>query len=129
HGSLLHVFDRSAASVTVQVRGTRTLKLRSTIRPVRTTLSLGENYPNPFPAQGVTRIPYALAQQGIARLAVYDMLGRRVRVLADGLHAAGGHTVRWDGTDTRGGTLPAGVYTVRLETAQNILSRTITISR
>lgn len=64
-------------------------------------------YPNPFNPQ--TTIAYALPEAGEVQLAVYDALGRRVRVLVDGPRAAGTHTVTFaaDG-------LPSGVYLVRM---------------
>jgi hypothetical protein len=70
--------------------------------------SLGQNYPNPF--NPVTEIRYALPEEGHVKLEVFNMLGERVRVLADGMEAAGWNTVRFDGAG-----LPSGVYTCRLE--------------
>ena len=51
-----------------------------------------------------------LAATGVARLAVYDLAGRQVAVLADGLQAAGSHQVSFDAAG-----LPAGLYLARLE--------------
>ena len=44
---------------------------------------------------------------------VYDVLGRQVRVLVEGVRAAGTHEVVFDGS-----RLPSGTYLVRLETPQ-----------
>ncbi len=65
-------------------------------------------YPNPF-AQSAT-VALTLGDETRVRVAVYDVLGREVAVLADGALAAGRHDLRLDG---RG--LPAGVYLVRAE--------------
>ncbi|MCR4439556.1 MAG: FlgD immunoglobulin-like domain containing protein [bacterium] len=53
----------------------------------------------------------------VAHLAVdlYNVAGRKVRTLAEGLQAAGWHQLRWDGRDDRGGPLPRGVYFCRLK--------------
>ncbi len=50
---------------------------------------------------------------GQARLAVYDLSGRLVETLSDGLIRAGTHSVVWDAK-----AQPSGVYVVRLESAQ-----------
>lgn len=68
---------------------------------------LGQNYPNPFNPE--TRIRYSIPMAGRVVLKVYDMLGREVRTLADGVQAQGNHVVRFDAGD-----LSSGVYVVRL---------------
>ncbi len=75
-------------------------------------LMLAQARPNP--ARERTTVSFALTRQGPARLDVVDLQGRRVRVLADGVFAAGLHEVTWDGRDERGGAAPAGVYFMRL---------------
>ena len=67
--------------------------------------------PNPFRVQ--TAISFALDEEGTARVAVYDVLGREVDVLYDGPAAATERTVTLDA-----GTLAAGVYIVRLESGR-----------
>ncbi len=63
-------------------------------------------YPNPFNPETV--IPLTLPEAGRVTVAVYDVLGRRVAVLADGPYAAGRHTLRLDGR-----RLASGAYLVR----------------
>jgi hypothetical protein len=48
-------------------------------------------------------------------LAVYDVGGRRVRLLMEGSLAPGRYTATWDGTDGSGRAAAAGVYFVRLQ--------------
>ena len=89
---------------------------------------LGRNYPNPFNPQTV--IPFSLPRAMAATVAVYDARGRLVRVLADGTHAAGDHTARWDGTDRAGRATPSGTYFVRLRTADgNLVARSVMLVR
>ena len=52
-------------------------------------------------------------QPGRVQLEVYDVRGRRVRVLEDEIRPAGRFTMHWDGRDDRGESLAAGVYFVR----------------
>ena len=68
------------------------------------------SYPHPS-----TKLSFNLAVAGHARLAVYDVAGRRVAVLVDENLAAGRHDVTWDGRDDAGRMSSAGAYLFRLE--------------
>lgn len=59
-------------------------------------------------------LAYTVSRPGRVLLGIYDAAGREVAVLVDRDEAAGPHVVRWDGTDSRGVRLPAGVYFGRL---------------
>lgn len=69
--------------------------------------ALQQNYPNPF--NPTTMIQYSLARSEHVRLAVYDLHGRRVRILLEQKQNAGTHAVAFNG---RG--LASGVYLYRL---------------
>jgi agmatine/peptidylarginine deiminase len=70
-------------------------------------------WPNPF--NPATTLRCTLPAAGCVELAVYDALGRRVRVLLDGeALPAGEQRWRFDGRDEDGHALPSGVYLVRL---------------
>ncbi|MBM4129568.1 M28 family peptidase [bacterium] len=72
--------------------------------------------PNPFnPRVSVT---FALAEASVAELAVFDLAGRRLRVLQAGALAAGAHAFTWDGRDAGGRALPSGAYLCRLSLPQ-----------
>jgi hypothetical protein len=68
--------------------------------------------PNPF--RQVAEVRYSLAQRVTAHLAVFDVAGRVVRRLADGVQEPGDHVLRWDGLGGDGRRLAAGVYLLRL---------------
>ena len=72
------------------------------------SLVLFENYPNPFAER--TSIPFEIGAAGPASLVVYDVLGQRIRVLAEGPFAAGRHSATWDGRDQAGRRVASGVY-------------------
>ena len=72
------------------------------------------NYPNPF--NPTTIIPYQLRAQSRVRLAVYNILGQKVRRLVDRLQPAGRFTAAWDGTNDAGAGVGAGLYLVRMQT-------------
>ena len=62
---------------------------------------LGQNYPNPFNPS--THIAYSLREKGFVTLKVYDLLGREVASLFEGVQLAGGHVVTFDAADYASG--------------------------
>jgi FG-GAP-like repeat len=80
--------------------------------PVESMVSefvLGPMAPNPSP--GEVHIPFAVPRETRVRVAVLDVLGRSVAVLADGVLPAGRHQVTWSGAKGNG-QAPAGIYFV-----------------
>ncbi|MGD8627849.1 MAG: FlgD immunoglobulin-like domain containing protein, partial [bacterium] len=75
-------------------------------------LSLG-SHPNPF--SGSTQIRLNLPSEVRVSLSIYDVTGRLVRTLADGVMTAGEHNVEWNGRSASGGQVAAGVYVVRMD--------------
>jgi immune inhibitor A len=92
--------------------------------------------PNPFaPSMGrmavaldVPDVAGAPASQS-ARMLVYDVAGRVLKVLLEGRVVSGRTTIDWDGTDTDGKALPPGVYVVSFETAASHLTRKVVLIR
>jgi hypothetical protein len=82
-----------------------------------------EARPNPFVEQ--VRIGFTVPRAGRVRLAIHDLQGRVVATLIDGAMSAGSASANWDGRDGAGRAAPAGVYLVRLETAERISTRTL----
>ena len=80
------------------------------------TFSLGQNYPNPFNAS--TTIEIELPEATEVRLEVYNMLGQRVRTLADGRFEAGPHSFRFDADG-----LSSGTYLYRITTPNHTTTR------
>ena len=69
---------------------------------------LEQNYPNPF--NPTTTIEYALSKSAYVRLVVYDLLGRKVAVLVNGMQTPGYKSATFDGSQ-----LSSGVYLYRIE--------------
>lgn len=76
-------------------------------------LWLRSGYPNPF--QTGTSLAFGLPEAGTARLTIYDVRGRRIKVVLDRFVERGPHTVSWDGRSEGGAISPSGVYFARLE--------------
>jgi len=70
---------------------------------------LSEAYPNPFNA--VTHLRYGMPEQGQVTIRLFDLNGRQVITLVDGIAAAGSHTVTLNGEN-----IGSSVYLVRMET-------------
>jgi hypothetical protein len=70
-------------------------------------------WPNPF--SGTTRVSCSFTGGGHARLAVYDITGRLIRILLEGETQPHESGVSWDGRDDSGEALPSGIYFLRLE--------------
>ncbi|HET6567666.1 MAG TPA: T9SS type A sorting domain-containing protein [Rhodothermales bacterium] len=81
---------------------------------------LHQNYPNPFGRE--TTIDFALPEATRVRLAVYDVLGREVAVLADRPYPAGAHRVVFEGA-----SLPSGVYVYRMQAGSFAQARTMVL--
>jgi hypothetical protein len=79
-------------------------------------------YPNP--SRGSMTIGYRVNASSPVRIAVYDVLGRKVASLARDAGSPGRNTVRWD---TSG--LLEGVYIVTLETREGTTSRRVVIAQ
>lgn len=84
-------------------------------------------YPNPFNPQ--TTLSFSLDLPTDGQLAVYDLAGRQVAVLARGAFASGEHTASWDGRDDGGRAVPSGVYVARLRATTGTVSTKLNLVR
>lgn len=89
--------------------------------------SLGNPMPNP--TDGPVRIPYSLPEDGLARIRIYDILGRNIKTLLWSTQFAGTSEVSWDGTNSNGIPLPGGTYFVHLEYQKEVLGKRIVLVR
>ncbi|MFC1481212.1 M6 family metalloprotease domain-containing protein [Candidatus Neomarinimicrobiota bacterium] len=78
--------------------------------------ALGQNYPNPF--NPTTTISLEIPKTGRVELIVYDLLGREVVKLVDGVIEPGKFIIRWSGRDARGAAVPSGIYFARMHAAR-----------
>ncbi|MBX7046762.1 MAG: T9SS type A sorting domain-containing protein [Ignavibacteria bacterium] len=58
------------------------------------TSSIKQNFPNPF--NPATKISFTVANEGFISLKIYDMTGREIAVLANGVYTEGEYSVNWD---------------------------------
>lgn len=76
--------------------------------PTPTDFALHPNYPNPFGER--THVPFDVAESARVRISLFDLLGRRVRMLADRAYAPGRHELVIEGEG-----LGSGIYFVVIE--------------
>jgi PKD repeat protein len=78
--------------------------------------ALSQNRPNPF--NPTTEISFSLPVASNVSLEIFNILGQRVAVLADGFRSAGRYTVTWDASNQS-----SGIYFYRLRTDKFAESR------
>ena len=119
---------RAGADYKVRVRGVSAQGQKSLFSPWSDTwravasaadapaagAGLAAAYPNPFNARTVfaCTVPPDLPAGAAVALEIHDVRGHRLRVLAVD-RGPGTHETAWDGTDSRGRPVPAGVYLAR----------------
>ena len=105
--SLGHLFDFTSSGSIPKEQET------STIIPTQYEL---QNYPNPF--NPTTKISFSLPQKSQIKLKVFDVLGREIRVLADGIYEAGKHEVEFNASN-----LSSGVYFYNLSNGKSSITK------
>ncbi|HEX9615077.1 MAG TPA: choice-of-anchor X domain-containing protein, partial [Bacteroidota bacterium] len=71
-----------------------------------------QNYPNPFNLS--TKVPFSVQRESRVILEIYDLLGRKVRVLKDETMRPGSYEAEWNGLSDAGKTVSSGAYFVRM---------------
>ena len=69
---------------------------------------LNQNFPNPF--NPVTNIAFAIPQDGMVKLTVFDLMGREVRELVSSRLSGGNYSANWNATNTFGSKVSSGLY-------------------
>ena len=84
------------------------------------SFELAQNYPNPFNPS--TTINYNLAKPGQVELSVFNLLGDKVATLVNETKQAGAHSFSFDASE-----LAAGIYLYKLQTANNVFVKKMTL--
>ena len=72
------------------------------------SFKLEQNYPNPFNPS--TNIKFSLSEQSSVTIIIYDLTGRKVKTLMDGICTAGNFTVQWNGDNGFNSKVTSGIY-------------------
>ncbi|MDD5231237.1 MAG: T9SS type A sorting domain-containing protein, partial [Candidatus Marinimicrobia bacterium] len=84
------------------------VSIETEVVSVPKTYSLKQNFPNPF--NPTTSIEYNIADKGLVKLSIYNMLGQKVRTLVNANQDANKYRITWNGLDDNGLMVPSGIY-------------------
>ena len=88
---------------------------------------LFQNYPNPSNPETIIR--YHLPDNSEVTLTIYDILGRKIRVLIQRFQSAGKYSVRWNGRDDLGLAVSSGIYIYQLRADNFIETKKLILMR
>jgi hypothetical protein len=94
---------------------------------IPSAFKLSQNFPNPFNPS--TTIKFDMKEKGPVTLKVYDVAGRLVRTLEDGVRDAGAYSILWDGRNNIGSEVASGIYFYKMETNGFIETRKMVMLR
>jgi hypothetical protein len=109
----------SATALSQQAPGFKSLEVAIVNAPgslaqIPAEFALAPNYPNPF--NPTTKIRYQLPEAAAVELAIFNVLGQKVRSLVHAQNqTAGFYNVEWGGRDDLGRTAASGLYFYRIE--------------
>ncbi|MGD1046948.1 MAG: putative Ig domain-containing protein [Bacteroidota bacterium] len=89
--------------------------------------NLDQNYPNPFNPN--TTIHYSLAKSSFVKLAIYNLLGQKIRTLQNTFQAAGEYSLVWDATDDKSRQMSSGAYFYRFQAGNMTLQKKMLLLR
>jgi hypothetical protein len=93
--------------------------------------ALAQNYPNPFGTSSeATSIKYSIPSSGErVVLRVYDVSGRLVRTLVNGVREGDHYVATWDGRNDRGARVAAGIYFYKLQFGPKTMTKKMVLFR
>ncbi|MBN1291256.1 MAG: C10 family peptidase [Candidatus Latescibacteria bacterium] len=80
----------------------------TTVESTPSEFNVHAPYPNPF--NPTTTFSYEIPEDCTVEFTIYDILGRQIAILENGLQSAGIHSAIWDGRDQNGNLLGSGIY-------------------
>ncbi len=92
-----------------------------------TEFALKQNYPNPFNPS--TQIRYALPEESMVTITIYDLMGRKVRTLVNDVQSAGYRTAMWNATNDMGRAVSAGMYIYTIQAGDFVMNRKMVLMK
>ena len=84
------------------------------VKLVPGVFALHQNYPNPFNPK--TEIMFDLPEVSVVDVAIYNLMGQKVKTLVNKEMTPGYHVMQWDGTNDKGSVVSTGMYFYTLNT-------------
>jgi len=88
----------------------------SEVKVIPGEFALHQNFPNPFNPS--TEIRFDLPEAGKVNLAIYNLMGQKIRTLSSGEMTPGYHAIVWDGTNDMGSQVATGMYFYAIQTSE-----------
>ena len=88
----------------------------SEVKVIPGEFALHQNFPNPFNPS--TEIRFDLPEAGKVNLAIYNLMGQKIRTLSSGEMTPGYHSIVWDGTNDLGSQVATGMYFYAIQTSE-----------
>tara|TARA_B100001758_G_C18221097_1_gene510306 strand:- start:20 stop:892 length:873 start_codon:yes stop_codon:yes gene_type:complete len=89
--------------------------------------TLHQNYPNPF--NPTTRIQYDLPESKFVNINIYDVIGRKIKLLVNNVQDAGYRSVYWDATNNLGQPVSAGMYIYTIQAGEFVQTRKMVLMK
>jgi peptidyl-Asp metalloendopeptidase len=105
------VYPMNNGNIVCPTSGDELLALEMEAFALPTEFAIHENYPNPFNPS--TTIRYEIPEVSRVSLVVYDIMGREVQRLVDGVIEPGYYTATWEGRNKSGSPVASGIYIYR----------------
>ncbi|UCC79154.1 MAG: T9SS type A sorting domain-containing protein [Candidatus Zixiibacteriota bacterium] len=122
---IMHAFDLFPNYIStwhtwrIEVYGQPITGLNGQEKPdIPTDFTLDGNYPNPF--NSATTVKLGVPQTANVTITIFDILGRKVRTVADREFGPGYHRVLWDGNDGSYRAVSSGIYLIRMQSGDRV---------
>lgn len=110
--NFVKVLDGSGTTIQLNGLSTLTISNSSISNSLPETFGLGKNFPNPF--NPLTQFTIDIPRLSYIQLAVYNILGQKIKTLVSGEISPGSYKMEWNGTDDQGISVPSGIYFIRM---------------
>lgn len=88
---------------------------------------LFNNYPNPF--NPATTIEFSVSSAGNISLAVFNLMGQKVKSLINNFYNPGSYNITWNAVDDLGMQVPSGIYFYKLTTGSFVQTNKMILLR
>jgi agmatine deiminase len=99
--------------------------LLGSVNEISLTVSSFNSFPNPFTSS--IRFEFTLKESSHINLDIFDLQGRKIATLVDGMKFSGSHQTTWNARES--GNLPEGVYIARMIAGSEVVTKRIILTR
>lgn len=103
------------------------LPVEPVIPGVPREFSLRQNYPNPFNPE--TTIEFETPRRENVSLVIYNIIGQRVKTLANEVYQPGSYRLKWDGRNEQGERVASGIYILHLKAGSFVKNQRMVLLR